>query len=53
MGVIWNPDKISYMLDTNIIKFYEFEISGGGGGKGASPGGEERPVHYGAAHFWQ
>ena len=19
MGVIWNPDKISYMLDTNII----------------------------------
>ena len=38
MGVIWNPDKISYMLDTNIIKFYEFEISGGGGGKGASPG---------------
>ena len=42
MGVIWNPDKISYMLDTNIIEFYEFEISGGWGGKGAPPGGGDR-----------
>ena len=52
MGVIWNPDKISYMLDTNIIEFYEFEISGGVGERGAPRGGEG-PVHFGAHHLSQ
>ena len=26
MGVIWNPEKISYMLDTHIINFCEFQF---------------------------
>ena len=26
MGVIWNPEKISYMLDTHITNFCEFQF---------------------------
>ena len=29
MGVIRNPEKISYMLDTKFINFHEFQILGG------------------------
>ena len=39
MGVIWNPEKISYMLDTHIIDFGEFQFFGGEGGVGAPLGG--------------
>ena len=34
MGVIWNPEKISYMLDTHIIDFGEFQFFWGEGGVG-------------------
>ena len=38
MGVIWNPEKISYMLDTHIIDFGGFQFfcrgAPGGGGEG-------------------
>ena len=37
MGVIRNPEKISYMLDTKFIHFREFEILGGGGGVSGAP----------------
>ena len=40
MGVIRNPEKISYMLDTKFINFREFEIWGGVGGGGGAPTGE-------------
>ena len=29
MGVIWNPEKISYLLDTHIMNFCEFQFWGG------------------------
>ena len=32
MGVIWNSEKISYMLDTHIIDFGGFQFFGGKGG---------------------
>ena len=47
MGVIWNPEEISYMLDTHIINFGEFQFwgeGGGEGGKGAPRGGEGRYI---------
>ena len=40
MGVIWNPEKISYMLDTHIIDFGGFQFFlGGREGRGAPGGG--------------
>ena len=42
MGVIRNPEKISYMLDTKFIHFREFEILGGLGEEVAPPLGGGR-----------
>ena len=36
MGVIRNPEKISYMLDTKFINFREFQILGGLGMSGGA-----------------
>ena len=37
MGVIRNPEKISYMLDTKFINFREFQILGGAGDERGRP----------------
>ena len=53
MGVIRNPEKISYMLDTKFINFREFQILGGAGDERGRPewgGGYEQ---HGADHFFQ
>ena len=52
MGVIWNPEKISNMMDTHIINFSEF-IFWGRRGVGAPLGvGEGRYMSdVGAAEF--
>ena len=39
MGVIWNPEKISYMLDAHIIDFGGFQFFWGEGGVGVPLGG--------------
>ena len=40
MGVIRNPEKISYTIDTKIFIFRSFQLWGGGGRVREPPGGE-------------
>ena len=51
MGVIRNPEKISYMLDTKFIHFREFEIWGGWGSRWRPHWGEGRVNALGAGFF--
>ena len=51
MGVIRNPEKISYMLDTKFIHFREFEIWGGGGVGGAPREGGGGSMHWEPVFF--
>ena len=52
MGVIRNPEKISYILDTKFINFRDFPILGGEGWAGA-PGVGGGYVQHGVTHFFQ
>ena len=54
MGVIRNPEKISYMLDTKFINFREFQILGGAGDERGRPEwGVGGYVQHGADHFFK
>ena len=53
MGVIRNPEKISYMLDTKFINFREFQILGGVRDERGRPEWGDRYVLHGAAHFFK
>ena len=53
MGVIRNPEKISYMLDTKFINFREFQILGGVRDERGRPEWGGGYVHHGAVHFFK
>ena len=53
MGVIRNPEKISYTIDTKIFIFRSFQFWGGGGRVREPPGGEGGELQFGATLFSQ
>ena len=52
-GVIRNPEKISYMLDTKFINLREFQIYGGMGDEWGRPEWGGGYVQHGAVHFFK